>query len=164
MRKFTEFVDKKARETKKELGILKHVLGGAGLQVSDHVEDESPYLFVKANTQDLSFEGVRIYKIGSDLAFRVQKQEDTHPYGSAYSLSVETMFNDLLADEMDEEKAGKHVMEAVAKELNKFFEKSGKAEKELRASDIIDGKDPLNRIVVKTTGTDYALQVSSKTY
>jgi len=87
-RTFSEFVDKKSREGKKQLDILQKVLAHNGLKVQDFLGEEEPYIFVKSPTDELSFEGVRIYKIGSNIAFRVQKESATHPYGRAYPLDV----------------------------------------------------------------------------
>jgi hypothetical protein len=128
---FTEFVDKRGREAKKQLDILKRVMERQGLIVGDYLDDEDPYLFVQSD-RDLTFEGVRVYKIGDSIAYRVQKEKNTHPYGKAYPLDVEEMYSDIVSDDMDEDKAGKKVMEAVGKEISKFFEKTGKAECDLR--------------------------------
>lgn len=161
MKTFNEFVDKKDREAKKQLSILKALLEKHNFGVKDNLDEEDPYIFVQNPDKNLSFEGIRIYKIGDDLAFRVQKSEKTHPYGAAYPLQVEDMFHDLLADDIDEEKAGKEVMQAIVEELRRFFKKSAQAEKELRSGEF--GKDPLNKVVVKSTGTDYSNQIYNKT-
>lgn len=128
---FKEFCDKKGRWTKKQLRVLEKVLSHEKIKSEDHTDDEDPYLFVRAD-QDLSFDGIRIYKIGDKLAYRVQKESDTQPFGRAYPLSVEDMWDDFLTDQMNEEKAGKAVMEAIVGEIKKFFEKSLKAEQEIK--------------------------------
>jgi hypothetical protein len=109
----------------------------------------------------VSFEGVRVYKIGSQMAYRVQKEEKTHPYGKAYRSDLEEMFNDFVSDHMDEEKAGKKVMKTVVEELQKFFKASASAEEELMTGDF-GGDDPMGKIVIKSTGTDYSNLVHAK--
>jgi len=162
---FREFVDKKTRETRKQLGIVKKVLEQGGLVVSSYLEESDPYIFVKAAEKRLSFDGVRIYKVGKHMAFRVQKESQTHPYGEAYSLDVEEMYNDLISeDKYNEEKAGKAVMKAVIAELKSFFSKSADAEKQNDADEANGVDDPLSRVALKSTGTDYATQVSSKSF
>src|ERR1017187_6959111 len=103
MRSFNEFVDKKTREAKKQLGIIEKVLHKNGLKVKSHLNDGTdPYVFIEDPTKQLSFGGVRIYKIGDSISFRVQKEEKTHPYGKAYQLDIEGMYKDLTSDDVTE--------------------------------------------------------------
>lgn len=162
---FREFVDKKTRETKKQLGIVKKILEQGGITVSSYLQESDPYIFVVSPEKRLSFDGVRIYKVGKHMAFRVQKEAATHPYGEAYALDVEEMYNDLISeDKYDEERAGKAVIKAVIAELKSFFAKSAEAEKQndAEAADGVD--DPLSRVALQATGTDYATQVTSKSF
>ncbi len=161
MKSFLEFVDKRTRESKKQLDILKRVLEKGGMSVVDFSEEEDPHLFLKGS-KNLSFEGVRIYKIGGEIVFRVQKEENTHPYGKAYSLQVEEMYDDILSDEMDEEKAGKEVIKSISEEMRKFFNRSDKAEKEIRSIEFGNNNDSMGSVLASSTGTDYANQVLSK--
>ena len=140
------------------------VLAKHNWEVEDFTENaEDPYIFVKApKDQSVSFEGVRVYKIGKTLAFRVQNESETHPYGKAYMLDIEGMFNDLMSDAMDEEKSGNSVMSGIDEELKRFFKHSAEAEKELNKSDI-DDKESLGKVMVRSTGTDYSNIVHSKT-
>lgn len=139
-RSFGDFVDKKKRESIRQLGLVKKMLEHSGLKVDNFLESEDvsePYVFCHNPSRNGSFDGVRIYKIGGELAFRIQKESKTHPYGSAYPLPIESMFNDFLSDDgMDESKAGKKIIEAVNKEIKQFFEKSVEAEKEVRKTEI----------------------------
>ena len=157
---FREFVDKKTRQSKKQLNTLYKILEKEGISVSNHLESDDPYIFVSAPGSKLSFDGVRVYKIGNDIAFRVQKEADTHPYGKAYSLDVEGMFDDYISDDMDEQKAGTEVMKSVVEEIRGFFNKSSEAERELRNADTDSARDPLGKVVLRSTGTDYANQVT----
>ncbi len=164
---FGEFVDKKKRECVKQLTILKQILEHNGMRVDNFVNaesDDEPYIYCVSPTRNGSFDGVRIYKIGDQLAFRVQKENRTHPYGSAYPLPIEEMFNDFLSDEgTDQEKAGKKVMEAVAKEIKRFFEKSLEAESNEREKNIESDKDSAGNVSVRSTGgTDYSAMVFNK--
>jgi hypothetical protein len=160
---FNEFIDKKARDGRRHLNIIRQVLHHGGLRVSDFTEqnDDDPYIFIKNPETKSTFHGVRIYVIGDSIAFRVQREEKTHPYGMAYSIKIPEMFADLVED-MKEEEAGKKVMENICKELKKFFVLSAKAEEDLQSFEI-QGGDPLNRLVVQSTGVDVARQVGNST-
>lgn len=165
-RSFGEFVDKKKRESIDQLQVVKQMLEKSGLRVDNFLETDSrddPYVYCFSPSRNGSFDGIRIYKIGNQLAFRVQKEAKTHPYGSAYPLPIEEMFHDFLSDEdVDQRKAGKKVMESVVKEIRKFFEKSVEAEKDERDKIIDQGKDSQGSVLVKTTGTDYSALVYNK--
>lgn len=126
--KFSSFIDIKNKQTLKQLGILKEVLS-KNFEIEPHLENEHPYIFVKVKKQDVPFEGVRIYKIGSSWAYRIQNESATEPYGKAYPLDLEKMFEDLVPD-MSEEEAGEVIADALIEEFNNFFEKSSKLEKE----------------------------------
>jgi hypothetical protein len=160
--KFSSFLDKREREAKEHLTILKKVLEKEHMEVSDHLHDEKPYLFVKDSERNCSFDGIRIYVIGDSVAFRIQKEDDTHPYGKAYGLDVEGMYYDLISDKMDEDKAGTKMVKAIVTEIKKFFEKSAEAERDLRASELDGSGDPMGRVLVKSTGTDYSQMVQSR--
>lgn len=161
MKSFLEFVDKKSRESKKQLEILKRVLEKGGMSVVDFLEEEEPHLFLKGS-KNLSFEGVRLYKIGGEIVFRVQKEEKTHPYGRAYPIQVEEMYDDILSDDMNEEKAGKEVIKLISEEMRKFFNRSDKAEKEIRSIEFDKNDGSAGNVLASSTGTDYANQVLSK--
>lgn len=160
---FGDFIDKKQRDAMKQLKLIEQVLTTHGFQVDDFMKEgheDDPYIFVANPNKNTSFDGVRIYKIGDVIAFRIQKESETHPYGNAYTLAVEKMFDDLMAEEeMDEIKAGKLVMKAIAKELHSFFDKSEEAENEYRAGEIDMSND---NIMMRSTGTDYSSHIYSK--
>jgi len=153
---FQEFVDKKERESRKHLDLVKRVLEKGGFEVVDQLKSGGdPHLFIK-NPADfnLPFEGVRMYEIGGEVAYRIQNRQDTEPYGRAYAVPVEKMFEDLLGeDDMDDQKKGEEIVQAIVQELKEFFERSAKAEKE---NPIID---PMGSVKMRSTGTDYANQV-----
>ena len=151
---FFEFLDKKARQTKRQLGLMRLVFETHHMSVKDFMNDESPYIFLKNTVQNPTFDGIRIYKIGDTMAFRVQKESDTHPYGRSYTLDVESMYNDLLADHRHEEKAAKVVINTIIKELKSFFEQSEKAEKDLRIGEFSKKPDALGKIMISTSGTN----------
>lgn len=158
MEMFMEFVDRKQRESRRHLKLVEKLLKTNGLNAKGHFEDDDPYVFLKATHPRLSFEGVRIYEVGEMLAYRVVKEEKTEPYGKAYSLNMEEMFNDFMSDnDMEEEQAGKKVIEGVVNELKKFFDKSANAEKELKDSDLDGGG-----VILRTGGTDYSSLVFNK--
>lgn len=163
---FGDFVDKKKRDSLRQLGLIRQMLESQGMKVDNFLEnhEEEPYIFCFNPTRNGSFDGVRIYKIGEIISFRIQKENKTHPYGSAYAIPVEDMFQDFMSDEhIDEVAAGKRVMEAVAKEIRKFFEKSVEAEKEERDQMIDDNSNGAGSVLVKTSGTDYSSLIYNKT-
>lgn len=161
---FGDFVDKKKRDSIRQLKLVKQVLEHNGLKVENFIDSESgqePYIFCYSPSRNGGFDGIRIYKIGSELAFRIQKESKTHPYGSAYSLPIESMFSDFLSDQdADEAKAGKKIIEAVGKEIKKFFERSIEAEQNDRSLDL--DRESGGSVLVRTTGTDYSALIYNK--
>ena len=132
MRSFRDYYENKIRQTIKQLNIVAQVLEKSGFKV-DHFLGEQfdePYVYVYNPAQNTSFDGVRLYKIGDKIAYRVCREAKTHPYGNAYSLEIELMFDDLMEEgDSKPEDIGHKVMEMVSKELHTFFEESSKAEK-----------------------------------
>lgn len=156
---FGEFIDKKTRESRKRLKLIEKILTQGGMTVRDHVEDREPYLFVFAPSKRVSFAGIRIYQIGESIAYRIQKEEKTHPYGKAYRLDISQMYDDLTSEEdITEKKAAYDVIEALPKEIKKFFEESALAERQMRDNQFDQMGDPLSRVMVNTQGTDYSQQ------
>ncbi len=164
MRSFKDYVDTKQKKVIKQLQLIGNMLEKSGLKVSDFSETaeagQQPYIFVYNTAGTRFFDGVRIYSIGNKIAYRVQKEETTHPFGKAYSLDLEEMFNDFLEEEnIDEKKAGKMIIEEVPQIMRRFFERSAKAEKEIETQEIIDKKD---MTIGSTMGTDYSNMVYNK--
>lgn len=160
---FGSFVDKKKRESIRQLELMKKILEQNNFKVKDFLneQDSDPYIFCYNPLKNSSFEGIRVYKIGNELAFRIQKESQTHPYGSAYPLPVESMFNDFLTDsDGDEDEVSKQLIEAIGKEINNFFEKSSKAEESSRK--LSYNKDSVGSVLVRSTGTDYASLIYNK--
>jgi hypothetical protein len=170
---FGDWVDKKKRDSLKELNLVEKMLKKHGMKIENHLEDsdgEDPYVFCYNPSKEGSFDGIRIYKIGDKLAFRIQKESQTHPYGRAYALDIEEMYNDFLEDEeTSEDKAGKKVIEAVVKEIRRFFEKSVEIERDDRKSGFGDpsgGSSPggeMGNIAIRQQGSDYSSLIHSKT-
>lgn len=164
-RTFGEFVDKKKRESLRQLKIIGQLLEKNGLKVERFLESEEqgdPYIYCFNPMRNGSFDGIRIYKIGDQIAFRIQKENKTHPYGSAYPIPVEDMFSDFISDEdSDEQQAGNRVIESVTKEVKKFFERSIDAEKDERKA-MIDQDGEKGNVLVRTSGTDYSALVYNK--
>lgn len=163
-RTFGDFVDKKKRECVRQLTLIKQLLEVSGLKVENFLteSEDDPYIFCFSPSQN-SFDGIRVYKIGKTIAFRVQKENETHPYGAAYPLPVEEMFHDFLGDrDIDQKKAGKKVIEAVSKEIRRFFEKSIEAESEEREKDNEMNKGGGNSLI-RGSGSDYSSLVYNKT-
>lgn len=156
MKQFLEFVDRKERESRRHLKIVLKALKESGLHTYNHIDHEDSYIYVKSDNKDLPFEGIRIYEIGRSLAYRVQKEKDTEPFGKAYSLDLEEMFNDFMGENMKEEQAGKAVIKGVINEIKQFFSKSAKAQTAIE--ELGDSKP----VIIKTGGTDYSGMVTSK--
>lgn len=130
--KFSSFLDKKNKQIRKELEIIRDILKEENFKIEDFICTESPYLFLKNTEDGLDFDGVRIYKVGSNLAYRIQKENKTEPYGAAYSLNIEDIFGDYITD-MDEEKAAEQIKKAIKEEFKNFFKKSAEAQEELNS-------------------------------
>ena len=162
MANFREFVSTKKREAVKQLRVIKAVLEKEGFTVDGFLNDEDPYIYVNTTDDNLSFDGIRVYKIGESFAYRIQKEKDTHPYGRAYQLDIEEMFNDFVSEHGDEEKAGKRAMEALAGEIKHFFKKTVEAEKEIKIGDVLDDEDGESGVLMRPSGLDYSTMVSSK--
>lgn len=153
--RFSSFLDKKANEARKRLGILRDILSESELEVEEFLKGNEPYLFVEDPDADLDF-GVRIYKIGSGLAYRIQRLKDTQPYGEAYPLDLESSFADLISD-MDEEEAADKIKKAVVEEMESFFKKSLEAKDELISAGVDDGT---GRILISPPNTDISNSMS----
>jgi hypothetical protein len=124
MNKFSVFLDKKNRESKKQLNLLGEALTKNGFKIEKFLkETHDPYIFVFSD-KSLSFEGVRIYKINEIFAFKVQYQKDTHPYGTAYDLEVENFFNDYMSEGLNPEESVKKTVTALVQEMKSFFKRS----------------------------------------
>jgi len=162
IRSFKDYLDKKQRDAITQLEVIQRILEKNGLRVKDFLKEEGtedPYIFCY-NPQPTQFKGVRVYKIGNNLAFRVQNEDKTQPYGTAYPVDIESMFADYMSDEdIDEKKAGERVIETVSEQLKKFFEKSTAAEKEELMHK--GGGEPSSAIM-RSTGTDYSTLIYNK--
>ena len=156
MLKFATFLDSISRKNKKQLKIIENILSSSGLQVKANLDNNDPYLYVSVDN-GVSFQGIRIYKIGESLAFRVQRENETHPYGKAYKLCLEEFFTDLVSDHINPEKAGKKTADHIVNEIKRFFTQSRDAEDRVAGLDNMNNSDPLGRIVITTnTPEDYA--------
>jgi hypothetical protein len=125
---FKSFLDNKKRTSRKQLRIIKRVLlQNKKFEIKDYTETENQYLYIKSPIQ-LSFGGVRLYKIGDTFALRVQNEPDSEPYGKAFILEIEDCFNDLVSESGDELKAGQQSMKIFVDSIINFFEESKKAE------------------------------------
>jgi hypothetical protein len=159
---FNEFIDKKQREARRHLGIIKTILEGVGMKIQDYRDDPEPYIYVES-PDAISFGGIRVYKIADRIAFRVQREQKTHPYGKAYILDLEEMFSDYMGDNLKQEEAGKKVMRALVSEIKQFFEKTKNAEQKIKRGEF-DRDGYVDGIMLRNTGTDYANQITGPGY
>lgn len=165
IRTFKDYMNVEDRKALRQLKIVQSLLEKGGMKVADFTEDDdqNPYLFCYNTAGNKFFDGIRIYSIGKKLAYRVQKEERTHPFGTAYPLKIEEMFNDLISEEnIDQKKAGQQIIETVPKIIKNFFERSAEAEKEIIDQDIRDKSDEKGAGVRSTGGTDYSQTVHTK--
>jgi hypothetical protein len=161
METFLEFVNKQRRDGKRHLTILEKVFKHRKMSCKSFMDEENPYLYLMTPNND-SFGGVRVYQIGDSIAYRVQKQENTEPFGRPYLLDLEEMYEDFMMDDIKEEEAAKRIIEAVADELTRFFRKSKEAEEDFRDMQFDRQTDSMGKIILRPTGTDYANTVFNK--
>lgn len=164
MKTFLEFHNVIDQETKEDLEMLLHVLRKDGLRVEDFLESgDMPYIFCYNPLEDTSFQGVRIYKHGTILAFKVAKFPDSQPYGAAYNIDLQGMYDALIEDKKEKKEALKELCKKVCEEMRKFFRKSKIAEDKIVKSQIRDpdALDGAGQIVIRNTGTDYSNNVYS---
>lgn len=158
MWKFADYLSQKNRDAVEHLKIIKHIIESGDFEVVDKTKErDDPYLFVFNPYKNLSFEGIRLYPMGDKIAFRIQKMENTEPYGRAYSLDIEELFEDLLSHNKKDEKIAHIISDTVNNEIKEFFKQSEKAEKD----QIMSLNDPLDRVLVRSGGTDYSSGVSN---
>jgi len=141
--RFSTFVDKKTNKARREREDVRDVLKEGGVKVEDFLKEESPYLFVSSPKKGLNYGGIRVYKVGNSVAYRIQNEGKTEPYGKSYSLDIQGVFEDLVSD-MEPEKAAEETKKAVVEEITKFFEKSAAAQEELDSPEF----DPHNKVMV----------------
>ena len=154
--RFSDFLNKKNRDDVKHLGILEKVLQSKGMKTENHLDEHDPYIFCYNPTKNCSFDGVRLYIIAENVAFRIQKHADTHPYGRAYQLKIEEMFEDYLSDDgVSKKDAGMKVMEEIVTAIRKFFDTSSTIEKEIRIGDL----NTAGTIEVRSQSNDYSNQI-----
>jgi hypothetical protein len=160
-RTFREFLGGKRREAKRQLHMVQEVLKRGGFRVEDFLDErfDDPYVFCHNPKKDTSFKGVRIYKIGDKLAYRVQRESTTHPFGTAYIIDMDAIFNDLTADGITKkEHIGHKLMEEVIQSIRAFFKESAEAERQEDKWD--DDGDTMGMVHVRNPlGGDYSSQV-----
>lgn len=157
--KFTKFLDSKHRSYRRKLSIIENVLKAFNIKVESYLNQSDSYLYVPADVDGLSFNGIRIYGIGDIIAFRVQNESTSHPYGKSYEIKIEELFNTLISEDMDSTKAGKEVAKYIKEELISFVKTSVKAEEESAGMTKDDG---FGKIIVNPYGIDYATSIFNK--
>ena len=158
---FKSYVDHNQRKDAKNLGLIAEALKSKGFKTKEFLKNEDePYVFIHHGmNENLDFDGIRIYKIGARYAYRIQKEEDTHPYGKAYPLDIEEMYEDYMSeDDANNEKAVNFVINTLAEGIKTFFEKSIKSQKELDSNGIIKPID----VRSNPGGMDYSSLVLNK--
>jgi hypothetical protein len=157
--KFSSFIDIKNKQTIKQLEILKEILS-KDFQIETYLENEDPYIYLKAK-KDTPFQGVRVYKIGSNWAYRIQNESQTEPYGKAYPIDLEKMFEDIIPD-MSEEEAGGVIADALVEEFNNFFDKSAKLDKEFSVGQFNKNDISNSSVIVGSNSGDFSNSIYNK--
>ena len=162
METFLEFVNKRRRDGKRHLTILEKVFKHGKLPAKSFMDEDTPYIYLMAPNDERSFGGVRVYQVGDTIAYRVQKQEHTEPFGRPYLLDLDEMYEDFMMDDIKEEEAAKRIVQAVADELTRFFRKSKEAEEDFQDMEFDRQTDSMGKIILRPTGSDYANSVYNK--
>jgi hypothetical protein len=154
--KFFDYISRRLLSSKRKLRIIHKILEQENIKNKLSVKNtDDPHLFVYSTDDNCEFEGIRIYPIGRNIAFKIQNRSDTHPYGKAYLLDFENIFNTFMSDkDAEEEKAGKSVIKYFIEEIKEFFKLSAEAQNNTDKSD--------NKLMMRNTGTDYSANVYSK--
>jgi hypothetical protein len=136
---FFEFVDRKQRATIRHLKIIKRILDHTDIQTAAHVgtAKNDPFLYVYNPDGTTNF-GLRVYGIGDQLAFRLQRKEDTHPYGKPEQVDIESMWDDLKADGKEDGAAASQLIKDIGRQFRDYFKESAKAEKRARRIAVMD--------------------------
>jgi hypothetical protein len=151
--KFSSFLDIKNKKIIEQLEILEKILSKK-FKVDSFLQNESPYVFVYSQEENLPFQGVRIYKVGSNWAYRIQNENETQPYGKAYPLKLEEIYENLVADSQEKD-VGEIIANALIEEFENFFKKSSEAEMN-NNSFIITKKDVSNQTIVGRNSGDFS--------
>lgn len=151
--KFSSFLDIKNKKTIEQLEILGKILSES-FKIDSNIKSIDPYIFVYSNKENLPFQGVRVYKIGSNWAYRIQNENETQPYGRAYPINLEQAYEDLVSD-YSEEEVGEYIAKALVEEFKNFFEKSVEAQRDSN-SFVITKKDISNQTIVSKNSGDFS--------
>lgn len=160
MRTFREFLGGKKRENKRQLHMIQKLLERGGFKVEDFLDEQfdDAYIYCYNPQKDTSFRGIRIYKIGDQIAYRVQRESKTHPFGTAYLIDMDGIFNDLMSDGTKKEHLGKKIIEEIVESIRSFFKESANAERQEDRWD--DDGDSMGMVHVRNPmGGDYSSQV-----
>ena len=162
---YKEFLGKKTREGRKQLRIISRVLEHGGFKVKEFLQDNliDPYIFCYNPDHNTSFKGIRIYKIGDSIAYRIQRESKTHPFGAAYLLDLDDIFNDLTGSGMTEDKKlGKKIMHEIIDSIKLFFKESARIEKK---EDDWDDEESMGSVHVRNPlGGDYSSMVTDPNF
>jgi hypothetical protein len=154
--KFFDYINRNALGAKRKLKIIHNILKLNKIKNKMFLNVDDPFLFVYSTDPECDFEGIRIYSIGRSIAFKIQNRIDTHPYGKAYLLDFENIFNTFMSEkDADEEKAGGKVADTLVDEIKRFFKMSSDSQNKIEKSND-------NKLMTRSGGTDYSSSVYSK--
>lgn len=154
--KFFDYINRKLLNSKRKLKIIHKILDQAKIKSKLRTKNtDDPHVFVYSTNDNCDFEGIRIYPIGRSIAFKIQNRSDTHPYGKAYLLDFENVYNTFMSEkDSEEEKAGSKVIKYFVEEIKKFFDVSAEAQNNVDKND--------KKLMFRNSGTDYSSNLYSK--
>lgn len=164
MKTFNEYKTVLDDQTKSNLELLTVIFKNDGLKVHEFLDQKKdPYIYVFNPLDDLSFQGVAVYKRGNILAYRPQRYEDSQPYGAAYMIPIQDIYEDYIYQKKDKKEALKMLCTKLCKDMRSFFRDSKKAEDAVMQSQLRDPKDidGAGQIIIRNTGTDYSNTIYS---
>jgi hypothetical protein len=146
---------------------LYRLLKAGGLVVVDKTNEQNdPHLWVQAHPTPQEFSGIRVYLLGNICAFRVQKLETTEPYGKAYLMDLQGIFDKILEKmgnkaQKSSKEAVKELIKSVSGEINAFYHDSIKDEEEFVQDQLYgpERSDVGGAALVPSSGFDYSMKV-----
>jgi len=159
-----EFYNVLDDQKKTDLETLLRIFRSDGLKVHEFLDrKKDPYIYVFNPLNDLSFQGISVYKHGDILCYRPQRYQDSQPYGAAYLVKMQDIYDDLIYKEKEKSRALSVLCKKLCKDVRSFFRQSKGAEdsimkSQMRSPSDIDGT---GQIVIRNTGTDYSDKIYS---
>jgi len=156
MQTFFEFFKRDEYESRKHLKLLKKVFSDDGMYSIDFTdgEHEEPYIYVAAPS-DVSYQGLRVYQKGNILAFRVQKNPKTVPYGTPVEIKIQNILDKILMDVDNEDDAVENLNKEICKIVKDFFKQTKTAEEKILNAELSDDSlDGFGQITIRNADNE----------